>query len=1141
MLKRLLYKSVCAAFASGALVFAPKVYALPADAYASASRLAQGKWVKIRVSEDGMQFVSNETLKAMGFASPQSVNVYGYGGRRLPQELNASTPDDLPKQPVVRTDSGLVFFGTGTVNWYARGQNILHEQNPYSTGSYYFLSDIEVESEELTPYKTAYGSDDVRIETFTQMLLHESELSAPGDTGGDLMGEDFRSTSTRTFSFELPGAVNESVDYRVCFGAKAGGGSTVTYSVGTEQVGQSRIAGSTDVSTHISLQVTKLKGFQTSEGKGELTLKYEGSGVIYKANLDYIEASYERALRLDGGQLLFMYNVPAKENVVFSVSGIESGTLIWDVTDPVRPRAVDYDREGDKALFAPAGSGLRRYVAFNPSGVDITPASAGTQANQDIHSMELPQMVIISPKEFVSQAERIADMHRSKDGMVVHVLTPESIYNEFSSGAPDVTAYRRLLKMWYDRSVDLPEEEKFGYCLLFGRTTYDQRLLSDNLRGSSYPRVLSWQSRVDLSSSVAATINESTSYVSDNYIAMLDDTNSFSMSSGQLRVGVGRMPVKSVAEARAMTDKLLNYVEQPSLGAWRNNVMFLADDGDNAVHADQSQSVYARMLKNGGDAFLYERIYIDAYNYGSGSYKKTYPEAKSRLLKLLDEGVAVWQYIGHANPTSLTAEDLWTYTDLTSMTNRHMPLFYTASCEFIRFDADAVSGCETMWLTPNAGIIGAIAANRKVYISSNGPLSNAIGDNIFRRGSDGLPRRLGKVYADALNATGTEDNKHRFAVMGDPAMRVPVPYYNVRIDSFDGVDVSQIEDASDYPVVKGLSKVKVNGSIVGMDGQVVSDFNGTVVPTLYDAEIVVTTNGHVTDTKYPDGKEISYNDRKNRLFSGSFPVKDGKWEGTLLLPEEIENNYTQARLTVYAYSESGAEAHGATDRFYVYGWDEDVPEDNVDPEIVYMYLNNSAFRSGSTVGPEPVFKAKVRDESGINISSSGIGRLLTVIVDATKVYDNVADYYETDAGDPTTGTIAYPLSGLEEGSHTLDFIVWDNAGNSSRSSFEFVIASQESIPALDIFTDASPAVSSVTFYINSAEAQTGLVEVFDLSGRRVWHAEAMHNDGAFSKEWDLRDVGGARVPRGIYLYRATVSDASGQEIKATKKFAVGNP
>lgn len=1138
---------------AGAGCHIPVARALPLDHYAPSSRMAQGKWVKIRVKEDGMQFVSDEQLKSMGFSSPEQVRVYGYGGRRLPQTLDSSYADDLPLQLSVRTGSGLMFFGTGTVNWFLSGGLVLHEQNPYSTGSYYFLSDAplrEGESDDVEALKTAYGSDDPRVTSFTQYLLHETETTAAGNTGSDLLGEDFRTTSTRTFTFELPGAVNEDVDYRVSFGAKAGGNSTITYSVGDEQIGQSTInVNKISEDVHIQMARTSMKGFQSEPGKGALTIKYSGSGVIYKANLDFIECSYERALVKEKGQpLVFHYNVGRGSHPVFNVSGIGAGTLVWDVTDPVSPRPVDYDLNGDVASFAPEAQGLRRYAVFDISDAGMAPESAGRVVNQDIHALETPQMLIISPKEFKSQADRVAQLHAEVDGMRVQVFTPEEIYNEFSSGTPDVTAFRKLMKMWYDRTASQPEDERFAYCLLMGRATYDQRKLTENLRGSSYPRVLTWESTLNPANS-SDNLNETGSYVSDNYIAMLDDSGSmpFDMNTSKLRVGVGRMPVKSLSEARAMVDKLTTFVNNPDYGAWRNNVLILADDGDHAVHAEQSQSMYERMLANGGGHNFYERMYIDAYEYGAGSYKKTYPQAKARMLKLIEEGIGLWTYIGHANPTSLTAEDMWTYTDMISMTNKRWPVLYTASCEFIRFDADGVSGCESMWLHPEAGIIAAIAANRKVYMGQNGSLSNAIGTNYFRRGADNMPRRLGQVYMDAVNAAMTDrddSNRHRFALMGDPAMRVPLPPYQVKVETLAGCEIDTISDSANYPVVPWLSKVRMTGSVVASDGTPATGFNGTVVPTLYDAEVVVTTNGHATNSQKSDGKQISYNDRKNRLFTGNFPVKDGKWEATLLIPEEIENNFTQARVTLYANAGEGGsmpDAIGSTDKFYVYGWDDNGTEDTTDPEIIYMYLNSSAFRSGATVGPDPVFKAKVRDDSGINISTSGVGRLLTVTVDANKVYDNVADYYVTDLTDPGMGTVTYPLTGLAEGDHTLDFLVWDNAGNSTRSSFKFKIAPRSELPDLDIFTDASPAISSVTFYINSEEAVQGVVEVFDLSGRRVWYSEAPRGDGALSARWNLTDNGGSRVPRGIYLYRATVRDAAGNEKKATKKFAVGNP
>lgn len=55
-------------------------------------------------------------------------------------------------------------------------------------------------------------------------------------------------------------------------------------------------------------------------------------------------------------------------------------------------------------------------------------------------------MIIIAAKAFQTQAERLAEEHRATDGLTVEVVDPQSIYNEFSSGAPDATAYRRFMK-----------------------------------------------------------------------------------------------------------------------------------------------------------------------------------------------------------------------------------------------------------------------------------------------------------------------------------------------------------------------------------------------------------------------------------------------------------------------------------------------------------------------------------------------------------------------------------------------------------------------------------------------------------------------------------------------------------------------
>ena len=59
--------------------------ALSPESFATSSKLASGKWAKVEVAESGMQFISNATLKALGFSDPDKVNVYGFGGRMLPE------------------------------------------------------------------------------------------------------------------------------------------------------------------------------------------------------------------------------------------------------------------------------------------------------------------------------------------------------------------------------------------------------------------------------------------------------------------------------------------------------------------------------------------------------------------------------------------------------------------------------------------------------------------------------------------------------------------------------------------------------------------------------------------------------------------------------------------------------------------------------------------------------------------------------------------------------------------------------------------------------------------------------------------------------------------------------------------------
>lgn len=1107
--------------------------ALPVEHYAGNSMLSEGRWMKVRVDDDGIFFLSNADLKSMGFNDPAKVKVYGYGGRMEPEALTSSMGDDLPQVPVAYTSRGIYFFGTSHFQWkrFDADMEYTHIQNPYSEQSFYFLSDREVAATDFPLLNAAPAGGGRRVTSFTRRLVHERDLAAPSETGRVLLGEDFRTNTNQTFNFKLPHNIGTDVRVKTQFGAYTTGGSTsLIFTANGKRLPSSADDRILSVNSNQFLRLgTTVKTISDVGESLAFGIECSYSGVMFTARLDFIEVEYECALKLDSE--LYFYG-EFNDNEVIELSGCSENTVIWDVTDPIRPMIADFALEGDKGLLRVAG--YHEFIAFEPDKVTSKPSTRQLVANQDIHGLETPDMIIITPHEYKNSAERIAALHRETDGFIVHVLEPEAIYNEFSSGSADVGAFRKMLKMWYDRGLN--EGKAPGYCLIIGRPTYDNKMVSAPVASAGFPRVPIWQSDTGFS--------ENLSFSTDDYIAMLDDCeeNMFEIGSAFLRIAVGRLPVTSQQEAEAMALKLENYVKKPNYGPWRNNVMLIADDQDMGEHLLQAEEVYNGLRENGnGRHFTYDRLYLDSYPLTYTGTGASYPEAKEKMLRKFNESLFI-EYIGHAAATSWSHEGLLTWNDIQNVSNSNHAFLYAATCSFGQWDADNISGGEKLVLNPESGMIGMIVPSRTVYISSNGILSKATAPFVFSRDAEGKGQRFGDIYMRGKNNVGMSDsNKLRYCLIADPAMRLPSPELEVEITSICGKDVTA--DNEEFPVVAALDTFEVEGRVVNSEGALMSDFNGTVDLRLRDAETVVETYGNGKE-----GKVMIYNDRKNLLYKGRADVTGGLWKATVMMPSEISNNYSPAQLACYAFDpSSGQEANGSTERFYVYGYPLNESTDTEGPEINNLYLNNSAFTEGSVVNNRPVVYADFRDPSGINLSDSGIGHKMTICIDGTRNLDDVTDYYTPDTSDSGSGSIVYPLPELAPGAHELSLTVWDNANNVSTRSLSFNVGVTNSPGILSLTTDVNPAKTSVIFSVLTDRPMTRLsceIEVFDLSGRRIWNTVRSASSGVestISAGWNLTDASGSRVARGIYLYRATVTTPEGTYSTKTKKLAVAAP
>lgn len=1117
------------------LIFAAaQARAFEPDFYAPASRLASGRWVKISVSESGLHSIPASTLRSWGFNNPSRVRVYGYGGRRIDDELSAEKyVDDLPETMSALTDDGsIVFYAAGPDAWEPSTQNYYHGYlNPYSTVGYYFLGESDDERLTLT---TAKAGSTNPASTAQARVHHEKETTQATTSGPLFVGEDFARTKSQTFNIATPGRVDGSLVWMECsfMHFHVGASATMTFSVDgtTLSSGSDMISATTDNHyVHGSLSTLRKTFTPASTDRFSLGMVYRPTLSTATAWLDYLSFAYNIKLELPANGSLAFWSGSSQ----LSLAAPE-GCVVWDVTNPTAVAAVATSRANNRLEWTVTADGMRSYAAWRPGAKLPSPTLTETIAPQDLHGSTQPvDMVIITPSQLIDAAKRIADLHRSVDGMEVAVVDQSKIYNEFSSGTCDVGGLRKYLKFVYDRSA--AAGRPLRYVLLMGRATLDQRRLTSTAR-YDYHTTPWWVVREP-----RLSMTDNDGYGTDDFIAMLDDGSGNSKGLDRLSVAVGRIPALNATDANEIVDKLYQYVNKSRRSGWKNRMLVLADDEDNGVHLNQAENMIANIEATEQAQNIIDKIYIDAYD----KVGNTYPEARREMYRLLDDGVAWWIFTGHANDHSWTAEEMLTYNDLNNMYLRNIPMILASTCDFLRWDGVDISGGEIMYKERYGGCINMVSATRPVYITDNGMFLNAFGRQAMSRDDDGRLVSSGEAYRRAKNDIRSSNgnissntNRLRFVFMGDPALRLVTPSNIVEITSINGVEPV----GNNQPTIAALSNSVVEGRIVRPDGSIMSDFNGVVSVDIFDADYSVTTLAH------GEGVESIYDRHGDKLFSGSTTVANGTFSLRASMPSQIAENFRPATLSAYAYAtNSNDEAAGVCRQFYVYGFDEAVAVDTIAPSINSIWLNHSSFRNGDVVNSSPLLVATVEDNIGLNLSMAGVGHQMSVTIDDFNSYADVASFYTPSPDGSPSGSIAYPLDGLADGPHTLKLRVFDTSGNTASASIDFNVSSKAQPSVFEVFTDANPASTAASFYVrhDRPDAIMGVtVTVYNLMGQPVWSGSARgmsDNDVSAPVTWNLCDSAGRRVARGIYLYRASITEDGLTYQSATQRIAVTAP
>lgn len=1094
--------------------------------YASESVLNSGKWVKIQVAEDGIYKLTAADLKKMGFSNLDKVAVYGYGGWPLDEDFSTTYIDDVPEVAVWRGADYLLFYGKGPRKWeYSTSdKSFIHTNNPYSNYGYYFVTEKETTGRTMEKAASAAGAT-LQVTTFDDYVLHEEELVSVNSSGRELYGESFTSTLSRDFTISVPGITNDEGKATLSFISRGNG--TITMNVD----GNALISGSVSVPSdeyEVARELYRERAWMADKGETvKVNIGYSTTG-HKNVHLNYFRLQMKRQLKVYDNYTFFR-SLSARGNASrFVIQGADASTLVFDVTDGVNPQQMETSLNGTELSFSiPASASLREFVVVKPSQIKA-PVTVGEVANQNLHALPQQDMIIIAQPNFTTQAERLAEAHRTKDNLTVRVVTPESIYNEFSSGTPDATAYRRFMKMFYDRKTSEADAPK--YLLLFGDGSFDNRKLTSAWKSVDMSNMLlTYQTENSLSSQ---------SYVIDDYFGFLDDAdNKKSLQNKKLCLGIGRFPIRTVEQATQMVDKVISYMENKNTGSWKNNLCFMADDGSNTDGFMTEHMEFADQLAGYVESehpeFLVNKLYYDAYKKDMTA--GTYPDVRSGLQKLLKDGLLLFNYTGHGGTTALSDEKVLTQTDINQFTYTHLPVWVTATCDFTRFDDLNTSAGEDVFLNKSSGGIALFTTVRVAYSRPNFPINDNVIRNLFER-NNGRRRTLGEVMQATKN-TLSSVYKLGFCLIGDPAVKIAYPEFGMKVTTVNGqsVDGNSIS-------FKALEKITVEGEVLDVSGQLVTDFTGIVNPTVKDSKVTVTC---LKNSNKDDSPAFTFTDYPNTIFIGNDSVRNGKFSFTFTVPKDISYSNLQGKMNLYAVdTESGNEAQGNFDNFIVGGTSDTAETDTIGPEIRALYLNDTTFVDGGQVNTTPYFVAELWDKSGVNITGSSVGHDMMLVIDESTVLSyNLNSYYELLPGEDGTGIVKFPIPALEPGKHTAEFWVWDILNNSTVRTFTFEVVEGLKPFLFDVIATPGIAREQVTFHLmhNRPESRMRVgIMVYDLAGRQLWKHEESGTSGLFENytvSWDLTS-GGARMRPGVYIYRAAISTDNSKDATKARKFII---
>ncbi len=1091
--------------------------------------ISSGNWVKIRIPAEGIYKIDRNMLSGLGFnlssADAATLKIFGNGGKELSEFVPDAVNNEMNQQPVLVRTSGNGSFAS--VIFYAAPANgfeyidgeFSHYINHYSVDNYYLLTWGGSAGLRADGLETPTGQPDFEPDTYYERLFYEEELYSPYKAGS---GRQFFGRTYFSLTDEF---------IRMLHNLDKSGTIKFRFSVAhrSDYTGQFTVSQSNNTITTIPMKPSSSlyqEAYRNevfvdypaaqipSDNRIGLRFNYTNSNGQASATafFDYYEIHYPRSFLPIANQIGFYTDTSYRGIVQYRINEFSGPEIIgFEVTNPGQPKVLANTDNSIKSLFV-----FKTAVEDSPKKFFIssqfkTPSIKTTEFANLRSEQSGANVVVISPKAFIESAISFKNYRESSGELTVKVVNVGHIYNEFGSGVQDVTAIRDFLAYAYSNWETKPE-----YVVLWGDWHYDYK----NVQTEKPNFIPPYESLDD--TNMFDAIHTTTT---DDYYARIVGNDM------EIDLAIGRITVDSPRMGHWMVDKIKNYEKSSGTDSWRTTVTLVADDGpagrdenDGARHTVQSETLAKYYIP--GDMQI-KKIYLVDYptDYLPNGRRK--PGATADMLTTITTtGTLMLNWLGHGNPQVWAHESVYDR-ELTTplMTNMNKLFFVTAAtCDFGRFDkTDVRSGAEEMLLSDVGGAIGVFSATRVVYSQQNADINNYFYNNVFTRNElTGQHPRLGEIMYTVKQKYNSQ-NDQKFFLLGDPTMRLLIPNLQVKINSINGITITDSTEIQ----LKGLSRVRISGSVINAaNNEINTSFNGTAIVSMLDGD----ENIHIVDI---DGYNFNFVKYGGALNRSAYEVTAGEFEASFVIPKDISYSESKGRLYTYAFTEDNRFAKGVSRNFRIEGLDTSALDDNTGP-VISAFIDSRKFQNGGIVRLNPLLIVDLFDSTGINSTGIGIGHNIEVWIDDNPKPIDLTDKFFTSLQDNRYGTVQDILYELKPGNHKALIRAWDVSNNYTTAEISFrIVSSEESIHLSELLSIPNPFIdkTTISFRHNIAPPFNAELNIFSQNGQLLRTIKERINTPLYAEiPWDGLDNSGLPVPIGAYVYSILADTRFGNEV-----------